>query len=88
MICPKFHCLGLCFTNCKFKDDHSRLDASEIKRLKTFVGVAMSNRASYNHNRNGNGTNPQDRNRNRNGNQNQQQPGRQANETMPAAGES
>ena len=87
-MCLRFHCLGFCFTNCKFKDGHSRLDAPEIQRLKTFVDGARSNRASYNQNRNGNGTNPLDRNRNRNGNQNQQQPGRPANGVTPAAGES
>ena len=87
-ICLRFHCIGFCFTNCKFKDGHSRLDAAEIQKLKTFVDVARTNRASYNQNRNGNGTNPQDRNRNRNGDQNQQQPGRQANVPTPAAGDS
>ena len=90
-MCLRFHSLGSCFTDCKYKDGHSCLTTEEARKMKTFVDSARANRASYMDRRNGNGdTNSSDqgtRTRNPRHGQQRQPPG-QANTNTPPTGES
>ena len=85
-ICLRYHCIGYCFTDCKFKDGHAGLNDTETASLKSFVEGARASRTSYTQHRNGSNTNPQDqRNTNRQGTRGtQRSTPRQATTNTPA----
>jgi len=91
-MCLRFHTLGSCFTDCKYKDGHTCLTTEEARKMKSFVDSARANRASYMDRRNSNGdtTNSSEHGtRNRNPRQGQQrQPPGQANTNTSPPGES
>ena len=53
LVCPRFHALGFCFTDCKNVAGHGKMDDEEKAGFVTYTEGARAARASYEGNRQG-----------------------------------
>ena len=59
MICLRFHTLGFCFGDCKYKNGHGSLDTDKTRSLSIYIISARENRKNYQQIRNKHGNQDQ-----------------------------